>query len=101
MLLGGSLQKADGFVFTTRTGALITASQLHQSFVRMLEEAGVEPRKFHAIRHTFATQALQRGVDIKELQLLMGHSDLHTTYGYVSVDLEAKKRAIEKMGEMM
>lgn len=100
-MLFGSPNDTPEYLFTTCTGALITASQLYVSFTRMLRNAGVEPRKFHAIRHTFATQALQRGVDIKELQLIMGHADLHTTYGYVTVDLDAKKRAIEKMGRML
>jgi site-specific recombinase XerD len=67
----------------------------------MLLNAGVTPRKFHAMRHTFATQALQRGVDVKDLQLIMGHANIQTTYGYIAVDMEAKRRAIERMGVMI
>ena len=89
------------YVFTTGAGTIICVSQLHNSFKRMLLNAGVTPRKFHAMRHTFATQALQRGVDVKDLQLIMGHANIQTTYGYIAVDMEAKRRAIERMGVMI
>ena len=58
-------------------------------------------RKFHAIRHTFATEAIHRGMDMKDLQMLMGHADVQTTYIYVQSDNDAKRSAIDKMGELI
>lgn len=89
------------YVFTTTTGTLIEATNLYSSYRSLLEHAGIKYRKFHAIRHTFATEAIRHGVDVKDLQLLMGHSDISMTYRYVQSDEDSKRNAIEMMGVMM
>lgn len=89
------------YMFTSPSGELLDATNLNRSFKRLQERAGLTPRKFHAMRHTFATQALARGVDVKHLQLLMGHADITTTYGYVAVGIKDKADAIQKMGRMI
>lgn len=89
------------YVFTTKTGEVISHSNFRRSYQRMLARAGVPYRKFHAVRHTFATEAIRSGVDVKDLQLLMGHSDISTTYIYVQSDNESRKNAIEKIGAIM
>lgn len=89
------------FVFTTSTGDLIDPSSFAKTYRRLLKRAGIEYKKFHAIRHTFATEAIRRGVNVKDLQMLMGHSDIQTTYIYVQADEGSKRRAIEMMGELM
>lgn len=94
-------QKQPEYVFTTSEGKLVDPSSLNKSYVRLLDRCGIPRRKFHAIRHTFATEAIRRGVNIKDLQLLMGHSDIQTTYIYVQSDAGSKRTAIELIGEMM
>lgn len=89
------------YVFTSTTGALIDARTFIRSYERMLKRAGVPYRKFHAIRHTFATEAIRRGVDAKDLQMLLGHSDIETTYIYVQSDDTSKREAIQRIGAMM
>jgi integrase len=89
------------YVFTNTAGGLVDPSILIQSYRCMLRNAGVPPRKFHAIRHTFATEAIRHGVDVKDLQLLMGHGDIQTTYLYVQASPKSKRNAIELMGVMM
>lgn len=93
--------KQSKFVFTSSTGELVESRIILRSYKRMLERAGVPYRKFHAIRHTFATEAIKSGVDAKALQLLMGHSDISMTYRYVQANEKAKREAIEKMGALM
>lgn len=70
-------------------------------FQKILIQAGVKARKFHAIRHTFATRALELGVDIKTLSELLGHSSVSITLNiYAHSLLEQKKIAIDKFNNM-
>ena len=70
-------------------------------FKKILEAAGVKKRKFHAIRHTFATRALELGVDIKTLSEILGHTNVSITLNtYAHSLMEQKKKAIDKLNEM-
>ncbi len=70
-------------------------------FKRILTSAGVKDRKFHTIRHTFATRALELGVDIKTLSEILGHSNVAITLNiYAHSLMEQKKIAINKLNEM-
>ena len=42
---------------------------------KILKDAGLEHIRFHDLRHTFATLALQNGVDIKTVSSMLGHYD--------------------------
>lgn len=70
-------------------------------YKKMLVESGVRNRKFHALRHTFATRALELGVDLKTLSEILGHSNVNITLNvYAHSLMEQKKKAIEKMNEL-
>jgi integrase len=70
-------------------------------YKRILKDTGIKDRKFHAIRHTFATRALEVGVDIKTLSEILGHSNVTITLNiYAHSLMEQKKAAIEKLNMM-
>jgi integrase len=70
-------------------------------FKKILKSAGVKHSKFHAIRHTFATRALELGVDIKTLSEILGHSNVAITLNvYAHSLMELKKSAMDKLNEM-
>ena len=52
----------------------------------------------HILRHTFATMALRRGMDLKTLQALLGHESLETTSRYLHPEIRDLKDAIDKVG---
>ena len=57
--------------------------------------AGIKDLRWHDLRRTAATWALQAGVRIDEVQLLLGHADIRTTMRYAHRDPEAKRRAVD------
>jgi integrase len=67
-------------------------------FKRTLNEAGVPDINFNALRHTFATRALEAGMDIKVLSSILGHAQASTTLNlYAHALPDHKKSSMEKM----
>lgn len=67
-------------------------------FKKYLQEANINIINFHALRHTFATRAIEQGFDIKSLSEILGHSTVRFTLErYVHSAYELKKQSMEKL----
>ena len=81
--------------------AVSRAEEIHAYqtlFKRIVADAGIESANFHALRHTFATRALESGMDIKVLSTILGHAQASTTlnlYGHALPNY--KKDSMDKM----
>lgn len=67
-------------------------------FQKYLKEAGIEKKNFHVLRHTFATNCISSGTDIKSLSEILGHSDVKITLNrYVHPTLETKRQHMNSL----
>ena len=75
-------------------------SSIHLRLHRILDHAGCERVRFHDLRHTFATNALAYGMDIKTLSTILGHVSSATTLNtYSHVTDEMRQRAAVKIDQ--
>ena len=73
-------------LFPGYRGKHLSARQISRLFKQAARAAGVaKPVTLHTLRHSFATHLLERGVDIRIIQALLGHTKLTTTARYASV----------------
>ena len=69
---------------------------------RVLKRAGLPRVRFHDLRHTFATLALQNGVDVKTVSGMLGHYSAGFTLDtYTHVTTSAQRQAAEAMEHVL
>ena len=84
-----------------RTGMPNKNSSYDTHLYKLCDEVGIKRFCMHALRHTYATRAIERGVNPKALQMLLGHSSLQTTMDtYVHVTDDSKRSAVEQFQKM-
>jgi integrase/recombinase XerD len=91
-LLGGKKKSA---LFLTRRGERIGRKGIWKKYKAIAAVAGTSS-KLHTLRHTFATELLAGGADLRSVQELLGHSDITTTQIYTHVDTAHLRAAHKK-----
>ncbi len=86
--------EATGALFVSVRGNRMTADALRTCFERHVRLAGIESGVTpHAMRHTYATELLSGGADLRSVQELLGHESLATTQIYTHLSVERLKEA--------
>ena len=90
----------DDYVFRGHRGCM-TQRSLQKTIAAAARRAGIEkPVTPHVLRHTFATHMLESGVDLRRIQMLLGHSQLNTTQLYLNLsnkDLKEVKSPLDEL----
>ena len=90
------------WVFPSATGGPISPDSVLHMLHRVLKRAGLPKVRFHDLRHTFATLALQNGVDIKTVSGMLGHFSAGFTLDtYAHVTTSAQKAMVNTMGKLL
>ena len=85
-----------------RTGTMYHPDSIVNLHKKILKRAGLEPLRLHDLRHTFATLALQNGVDIKTVSGMLGHYDAgFTLRTYTHATDRMQEQAAATMGNLM
>ena len=84
------------------TGEMYHPDSVVNLHKKILKEAGLEHIRFHDLRHTFATLALQNGVDVKTVSAMLGHSNAGFTLAtYTHTTTAAQHQAAAIMGNLV
>ena len=85
-----------------KTGEMYHPDSIAKLHEKILCDIGLEHIRFHDLRHTFATIALQNGVDVKTVSSMLGHYDAgFTLRTYIHATRQMQGQAAEKMGNFM
>lgn len=93
------LADASAPLFVDHRGTRMTVDQIRYLVERLYRRAGIRTQVpkgalVHALRHTFATKALEVGADVVELQELLGHASLETTRRYLSASAAGLREVV-------
>ena len=90
------------WVFPSPTDGPMSPDSVLHRLQRVLKRAGLPRIRFHDLRHTFATLALQNGVDVKTVSSMLGHYSAGFTLDtYAHVTTDAQRKAAQTMGDLL
>ncbi|GMO59330.1 MAG: site-specific tyrosine recombinase [Termitinemataceae bacterium] len=92
LLLG---KKRSNALFISRIGKPLSRKSIWKNYAALTSING-ESSKLHTLRHSFATELLHGGADLRSVQELLGHADIGTTQIYTHVDVSKLEEAHKK-----
>lgn len=94
----GAFDNPDGLVFTDELGKHLVARTVVKHYKEIVEKIGIPDKRFHDLRHSYATMALKSGDSIKDVQTNLGHTTATITLDlYSHITAEMKKESAARM----
>ncbi len=90
------------YVLTTRDNKMVNVRTYQRTFERILKKLNVTVRNFHSLRHTFATRAVEMGIDVKTISEILGHKNpMITLQRYAHSLMSYKTEMMNKFGKLL
>lgn len=95
-------KKSDSLFVVSANGKPVSVRSYQRSFELLLKKLKIPHKGFHSLRHTFATRALECGMDVKTLSELLGHKNATITLNrYAHSLLEHKVDMMNRLGKLL
>lgn len=89
-------------VISTNKNTIVDTRSYQKTYERILKKLNIPYKNFHSLRHTFATRAIEMGMDIKTLSEILGHKNpVVTLTRYTHSMMSYKTDMMNKMGKML
>ena len=95
------IKNKHGLLFIDNEGHPLKGKNVSTKWAKILKECNIPHKKFHSIRHTYASMLLQKGVDIETVAELMGHSAISITQIYLHSSSASKNKCVNKLNSIL
>ncbi|MFT9496520.1 tyrosine-type recombinase/integrase, partial [Anaerosolibacter sp.] len=100
--LHGDDYNDNGYICCWDNGTPLSTDYLNHKFKDTLEKNNMPTIRFHDLRHSTASLLLKLGVDLKNIQMWLGHADIGTTANvYAHLDMEMKQNTAQKINNIL
>lgn len=101
-ILKGIKKKSDSPFVVSANGMPVSVRSYQRSFELLLKKLNISHKGFHSLRHTFATRALECGMDVKTLSEILGHKNPTVTLNrYAHSLMEHKQDMMNRLGKLL
>lgn len=90
------------YVITTRHNTMVGTRSYQRTFEKILAKLEIPYKNFHSLRHTFATRAIEMGMDVKSVSEILGHKNpMITLNRYTHSLMSYKIEMMNKLGKAL
>ena len=90
------------YIITTNKNGIVGTRSYQRTFEMIQRKLDIPYKNFHSLRHTFATRAIEMGMDVKTLSEILGHKNpVVTLTRYTHSMMSYKTDMMNKMGKML